>query len=105
MQAQIKSIQEQLASRNIQPATSANNAKPGCEGNTNSSLQKPGVSFACKNCKENGTAADCRHCSYCQGDNHFAKDCRKRQAELWKKTGKRERAAPKGKGVAHNDFC
>ena len=40
MQAQIKSIQERLASRNTHTATPAYNAKPGCEGDTYSSLQK-----------------------------------------------------------------
>eukprot|EP00794_Sanderia_malayensis_P011481 gene11481-12678_t len=84
MQAQIKNIQEQLASQNsnTQPTSRASR-----EGDSNPRDTKPRESFACTSCKEKGTATECFHCNYCQGDNHFARDCRKRQADQRQKQG------------------
>ena len=89
MQAQIKTIQEQLAAQHPSTPTFTNSPRHTVAGGGDRSSrdQNTNVSYACKSCKENGTGAECRHCNYCQGGNHFARDCRKRHADQRQKQG------------------
>ena len=98
MQAQIKTIQEQLAAQHTSTPTITHSPRPtvASGGDINSRDQNTNVSYACKSCKEKGTSAECRHCNYCQGDNHFARNCRKRQADQRQKQGN-------GRGLPRRD--
>ncbi len=51
---------------------------------------------ACKNCVERKIEASCRHCNYCMGENHFARDCLKRQADNKQRQGN-------GRGLRQGD--
>ena len=98
MQAQMKTIQEQLAAQHTSTPTITHSSRPtvASGGDINSRDQNTNVSYACKSCKEKGTSAECRHCNYCQGDNHFARNCRKRQADQRQKQGN-------GRGLPRRD--
>ena len=87
MKVQIKSLQEQLVeTRNTtrRPTSQQEEASRGENYRrwTKGQRQEIGGTYrACRKCIDNGRELLCRHCNYCMGDNHFARDCLKRQAD------------------------
>ena len=87
MEVKIKTLQEQLAETKKATSKSTNQQDETIRQDNRNRWTKgqrsetKGTSRACKNCFENGKESSCRHCNYCMGENHFARDCLKRQAD------------------------
>ena len=87
MQVKIKTLQEQLSDvkKTTSKSTNQQEETPRQDNRyrwtKGQQSETRGTSRACKNCVENGKESSCRHCNYCMGENHFARDCLKRQAD------------------------
>ena len=86
MQAQIQSLQEEVKSQKSETASKTTpgyykgaNYYRGRQNNPPRNGQEP--SRACSECNEKGLSQSCIHCYYCGGENHFARDCLKRQRD------------------------
>ena len=87
MQVKIKALQEEIseAKKSTSKSTNQQEEIPRQDNRyrwtKGQQSETRGASRACKNCVENGKESSCRHCNYCMGENHFARDCLKRQAD------------------------
>ena len=87
MQVKIKALQEEIseAKKSTSKSTNQQEEIPRQDNRyrwtKGQQSETRGTSRACKNCVENGKESSCRHCNYCMGENHFARDCLKRQAD------------------------
>ena len=87
MQVKIKALQEEISEAKKSTSESTNQQEETSRQDNRYRWTKGqqsetrGTSRACKNCVENGKESSCRHCNYCMGENHFARDCLKRQAD------------------------
>ena len=86
MQAQIQSLQEELKSQRSETANQAISSdynRPNYyeRRQTRAPRNAKETPNICTACKEKGLSQSCTHCHYCGGENHFARDCLKRQRE------------------------